>query len=112
MDELDDLFLAAKAAAPAPSTALVARVLADAAAAQPRPAAPSPVPRAGWFAWLADAFGGRGVVAGLAGTAVVGLVLGFYVPALATDWSSVLSAETVELIPDADSLFASLEEQG
>ncbi|MBD3766244.1 MAG: dihydroorotate dehydrogenase, partial [Rhodobacterales bacterium] len=41
-DDLDDLFSAARAEAPVPSAALLARVLADAEAAQPR-SAPAPL---------------------------------------------------------------------
>ncbi len=113
--ELDDLFQGARAAAPAPSEALVARILADAAALQPRHALAAPARRAGLISRLAEAFGGRGVLAGLAGTAAAGLALGFYSPALTASWpASLLSgaADTVELFPDAETFFSAVEGQG
>jgi hypothetical protein len=109
-DEADLFFEAARAAAPVPSQALVARVLADAAAAQPRVAAARA--RGGLFARISDALGGRGVMAGLAGTAMAGLALGFFAPALAPDWNTPWSAGTVELIPDPDALLSAIEGTG
>ena len=42
--------------------------------------------------------------------AVAGLGLGFYAPAL--DTAVLFSSGTVELIPDTDTFFAAVEEQG
>lgn len=95
-----DLFLAAaRDAAPEPSAALMARVLADAEALQPSPrpqveAAPPGRPahrvyrRQGWPArlWqrlaggLTAALGGAGAVAGLATAALAGVWIGFAQP--------------------------------
>ncbi|MFZ1341493.1 MAG: dihydroorotate dehydrogenase, partial [Paracoccaceae bacterium] len=67
---LEDLFGVARAAAPAPSAGLMARVLADAYEAQPLPAPAAPaaaVTRPGWrllLAAMVDGLGGAGAVAG------------------------------------------------
>ncbi len=59
-DDLDTLFATAADHREVPSAPLVARILADAAALQPRPAlaVPSPAAPRGWLASLADIFGG------------------------------------------------------
>ena len=107
---LDDLFATARAARPAPSEALMARVLADALAEQPKAvvAAPGPRPRGpGLWARLTWAFGGAGAVAGMGTAAVTGLFLGLVQPAgLAALDEAMLGAplETVELIPGIDVL--------
>lgn len=104
-DELDDLWIAAKSRRMEPSEALMARVLADALAAQPRPVVF--VPQRSWLAGLADLFGGFGALAGVGGAAVAGVVLGFVQPAPVTEFAdAVLGAQvaTVELMPDAASL--------
>ena len=102
---LDDLFAAARAAPPVASQALVARVLADALAEQPRAGAqgarlPGPVP--GLWARLVWALGGSGAVAGMGTAAVAGLAIGLWQPAgLAGLDEAVFGAplETVELVP-------------
>jgi hypothetical protein len=73
---LEMLFASARAEAPLPSDALVARVLADAERAAPVPAAP-PVPV--WRA-LFGAIGGWRGGAGLALAGVAGLAIGFVSP--------------------------------
>lgn len=79
---LDAFFTAARAAEPPVPAALLARVLDDAAAVQPRPA-PVPArvqPRPGWAALLLSALGGRGAVAGLAAAGLAGVWIGFAQP--------------------------------
>ncbi|MDR5652019.1 dihydroorotate dehydrogenase [Ruixingdingia sedimenti] len=109
--DLDSLFAAAREGAP--TDALMARVLADAAAHRPRAAAP-PVAvapaRRSWWAALAGGFGGY-ALAGLGAAALAGLWIGFAVPAA---YESVGSgAEMVELIPDETLLLvAALDVEG
>jgi hypothetical protein len=114
--DLDDLFAEARSVAPVPSSALLARVEADAVAAQGararvRPAARRP---AGAFArWFAG-FGGGPALAGLAGAAVAGVWLGVVQPAPVAGLAGRLSEalgqdgafDYVELIPSFDALDA------
>lgn len=111
--DLDDLFATAAAQRMAPSEALMARVLADAKAEQPRapvglPARPA-APRPGLWAALAEIFGGGGALAGIGTAAVAGVVIGFAQPAgLGNLTEAVFGTplETVELIPSVETLFA------
>lgn len=87
-DDLDGFFAAARAAGPAPSEALVARVLADAEAAMPRAVAPAPeapAPRRRWLAAVAALFGGGPMAAGLASAVVAGVAIGYAGP-VTSDW--------------------------
>ncbi|MFP5479961.1 MAG: dihydroorotate dehydrogenase [Alphaproteobacteria bacterium] len=104
MDDLDDLFAAARADRPQPSEALLQRVLADALAQQPCPA-PTPVHRSGLLARLSAAFGGGPALAGVCSAAVVGLVLGYLNP-MTYDYltGGLTGAETVDLFPSTDFL--------
>ena len=110
---LDDLFAEARAARPVPSEALMARVLADALAEQPRAVVPAvavlPAGRAqtGLWARIVWAFGGVGALAGMGTAAVAGLFIGFVQPVgLAGIEDAMLGTplETVELIPSMDAL--------
>ena len=107
---LDDLFTAARAARPAPSEALMARVLTDALAEQPRAVRHAPGPRLrgpGLWARLVWALGGSGALAGMGTAAVTGLFLGLVQPAgLAGLDEAMLGVplETVELVPGIDGL--------
>lgn len=109
-DDLDDLFAAARMAAPAPSEALMARVLADALAEQPAPrTAPPlrPVARSGLFARVAAVFGGAGALAGMGTAVATGLLIGYVQPSgLGAVGEAVLGSpiEMVELMPDVDAL--------
>lgn len=100
MDDLDDLFAAARADRPRPSDALMARVLADAAALQPEPALPArprpaaPAAPGGFWAALSALFGGGGVLAGMGTAAAAGLFLGFAQPAPVAALTAALSAGT------------------
>ncbi|MEZ5796329.1 MAG: dihydroorotate dehydrogenase [Paracoccaceae bacterium] len=112
-DDLELLFAAARADAPRPSPALMARVLADAYDAQP--AAPAPVavtaPTPWWsraMAALSASFGGGGVLAGLGTAAVAGVFLGYASPN-AADWLSEALTPAADslLMPSAADLFLS-----
>lgn len=108
---LEDLFGVARAAAPAPSAGLMARVLADAYEAQPLPApaaAAAAVTRPGWrllLAAMVDGLGGAGAVAGLGTAAAAGLFFGYASPE-ALDWLagavSPSGADIYELLSAAD----------
>jgi hypothetical protein len=109
MDELDRLLDAARATPPQPGPDLMARILAEALAEQPI-AAPVPVlrrdrpARRGFWAALAEGFGGPGVLAGLGGAACFGLALGYVDPATLgwlTDGLGGTVSE-VQLLPGTD----------
>ena len=115
---LDELFAAAQSRAAAPSADLMARILADAAQAQPRgAAAPSPeaagrpAPQGGFWAELAFLVGGWPAVGGLVSAVMAGLWVGFSGLGGAADLTAVLSGaglagggnvEVVELLPGSD----------
>lgn len=110
MDELDALFARAKTDAMQPSDALMARVMADAEAHQPRalPRAVSP-PGRGFFAGLAALFGGAGALAGVGSAALAGLFIGFVQPTeigAMVGLASNTTIDQVELIPDMTALLA------
>lgn len=104
--DLDDLFAEARAKPHAPSEALLARVLTDAMAEQPKSAPPVAVMRArrvGLWTRLAAVFGGTGALAGMGTAAAAGLFIGFVQPVdLSALGDAVLGTplETVELIPN------------
>lgn len=116
-DALEAFFVAAKRDAPAPSDALLARVMADAVAAQDArqqaPARMRPQPsRPGLLVQLREALGGWPAFGGLAAAGVMGLAIGIAAPtgqgALA-DFTSVLLAQggagdayLVDLMPELD----------
>jgi hypothetical protein len=110
MDDLDDMLAGLKARAPVPSEALMARVLSDAEALQPRPLpvpAARPAPRLGRFwAALAGPLGGFGALTGLATAAVAGLAIGLAAPTPADALTAALwggSGDTaIDLIPGLD----------
>lgn len=110
MDDLDALFATARSADVTPSDALMARVMADAVALQPKPA---PMVRAvvqgtGFWAGLAALFGGGGVLAGLGSVAMAGFFVGFVQPDSVMSLADGLLAgsvvETVDLMPGVDAL--------
>jgi hypothetical protein len=111
-DDLDDLFAQARSAGPVPSEALMARVLADALAEQPKPVVAVPVAVVrpeGLWSRLAALFGGAGALAGIGSAAAAGLFIGYVQPSgLSTLGEAVLGTplETVELMPDVDGLLA------
>lgn len=112
LPDLDALFAEARSHAPEPSDALMARVLADALAAQPTPAAFAvavPPPPRGLLTRLADLFGGMGALAGVGGAAVAGLFLGFVQPSGLSSFSAALTGgqiDSLSLVASVDDLFA------
>lgn len=105
-DGLERFFEAARRMEPAPSDALMARVLADALAAQPV-TAPRPEPRPGLWVQLREALGGWPALGGLATAGVMGLAIGIAAPAgLADLATAVLGQGTdtymVDLMPELD----------
>ena len=112
MDDLDALFAASRAADLLASDDLMARVLADAAALQPK-AAPlvRAAPRkAGVWSGLAALFGGSGVLAGLGSVAMAAFFIGLVQPAPVMALTDALiadsSAEPVDLMPGVDALLS------
>ena len=110
MDDLDALFAASRGGDHPPSDALMARVLADAAMAQPKAA---PIVRlvpgkAGVWAGLAALFGGSGVLAGVGSVAMAAFFIGLVQPAPVMALTDALiagsSAEAVDLMPGVDAL--------
>ena len=98
--ELDALFSAARADAPEPSQELMARVLAQAVAAQPQPQPVRGMHRRGWRARLADlhqALGGWPAMGGLATACAAGVWLGFAPPADWADPVTLVLQNTVEV---------------
>ncbi|KDB02229.1 hypothetical protein U879_18340 [Defluviimonas sp. 20V17] len=115
MAELDSFFRAARTSAPVPSADLTARILADAAAAQPRARTQEATARRAWGKrWRGlrrlylPALGGPGVIAGLAGAIVAGAWIGFLQPAPLASLASRVTGQTamleqIDLIPTLDS---------
>lgn len=107
-DELNRLLDGAKITAPAPSPALLDRILADGLDAQQRlRPAQALRPEPGFWARIYGAFGGLPTVAGLCSATVVGLAVGYTDPTtidyltggLPTDLS-----EAIDLFPSTDFL--------
>jgi len=103
--DLDSLLAAARTADRAPSPALMARVMADAMALQPKPAS-RPVLRAApsrWFDRLAEVFGGGGALAGISFAMLAGVFIGVVRPEPVAALTSALLTgaryEAVELLP-------------
>jgi hypothetical protein len=111
-DELELFFEAGRAAAPAPSAALLERVLADAQAHQsPRAPGRTPPAAAGRRAWagLLAALGGWPAVAGLASVMVAGIWLGYAAPdgldgLSAALWPARDGYDVVDMVPSFDGL--------
>lgn len=107
-DDLDSFFAAARDTAPAPSDALMARVLADASLHQPSPetwSRAAPPARSFWEV-LGSALGRGGALAGMVSATVAGVYLGFSQPvgdglfALLNGTESV----TIDMMPGIDAL--------
>lgn len=111
-DFVDDLLHRARATPPAPEADFMARVLADAVAAQPkaagliRPAMSSA--RRGLLARMIAALGGAAALAGIGSAAMAGLVIGYVQPdqlLTLTDTVGITAAgESLELLPGFDTL--------
>ncbi len=108
-DDLDGLLATAARSRPDPSAALMDRVLADALALQPQPAAlrPAPASRPSVLSRLAGLFGGGPVLAGVCSAALVGGALGYLSPGTydyVTGGLADTASDPVELVPTSDFL--------
>lgn len=116
--DLEDLFAEARTRAPAPSDALMARIMADAVAHQPPPPAPvrpaAPTRSAGLSGWLAGLRGGMLAGAGMVTATLAGVWIGFaqpspMVPVTDALWQPAFQEiDTVDLQPSLD-LITSLD---
>ncbi|MFN3846624.1 MAG: dihydroorotate dehydrogenase [Paracoccaceae bacterium] len=108
--ELDDLFRKAQATPAAADDAFMARVLADALAAQPAaPGFARSEPRRGLWARLAAALGGAVAVAGISTAAMAGLVIGYVQPEPMVNLAGSIgltSVESLNLESDFDTLLS------
>lgn len=104
--DLDALLAEARALRPRPSDDLMARILADADAARPVPAASRPAARPRWMAPFLTALGGWPALGALAASVVLGLGLGVTQPAVLSGLTGALRGEavSVDLGLDTDSL--------
>jgi hypothetical protein len=109
-DMLDDLFAQARGTSPVPGDALMARVIADADAVQPRAVA-APVARPGLMMRMLDTIGGWPAVSGLAMATVAGIWVGVAPPASVQDVTAAMMGDevsinlfTTDLILDAGAL--------
>lgn len=106
--DLDGLLAEASLRPAAPSDALMARILADGLALQPKPAPAGAVrpgtvaPRRGLWARLAEGFGGGGVMAGLGAVAVLGLYVGYTDPGGLSALLMQSSDAGLEMVPAAE----------
>lgn len=97
--DLDDLFKAARAARPEPSPALLARVLADAEAAQ----APPPARRDTRWRFVPLLLGSVGASLGMATAALAGVWIGYAQPDTLTSVTAALWVDQrIDLIPTYD----------
>ena len=111
-DDLDQLFAAASRQRIDISDGLTARILADAAALQPKAALLVPVapPRQGWLATLSGWLGGSASLAGVSVAAVAGLYLGVVQPSPVQALTALVAGNTtidsLDLLPSSDGLLA------
>lgn len=109
--DLDDLFAKARLTEPPESTALMARVYADALRLQPQAAPvlrPVVVNNSGWWTTLSNALGGKRGLAGLGTAAVAGVMVGFVQPtsvlALTESVFAASTVDEVDLMPGIDAI--------
>ena len=111
-DDLEQLFAAASRQRIDVSDALAARILADAAALQPKAALRVAVapPRQGWLATLSDWLGGSASLAGVSAAALAGLYLGVVQPVPVQALTALVAGNTtidsLDLLPTSDGLLA------
>jgi hypothetical protein len=106
-DDLDSFFAAARDTAPAPSEALISRVLTDASLEQSRPEPmPARAPNRSIWQILAAVFGGGGALAGMVTATVAGAYIGFSQPLGEGIFALVTGAEstTIDMMPGIDAL--------
>ena len=110
-DILDGMFAAAASQQPVPSAGLISRIVADADSEQPKPQFLRPAKATGgWFATLADWFGGGMSLAGMATAAATGLYLGVTQPASVLALTELVTGSTtidsLDLLPASGTLWA------
>jgi hypothetical protein len=114
-DSLEALFADARAAPSLPSDDFMARLVAQAEAAQPTPkgvadATAQPRPRLGLWPRLVALLGGTAAVAGLGTAAMAGLVIGYVQPdpllTLADGFGVEMSGDSLDLLPGFDTLLS------
>ena len=110
-DILDGMFAEAASQQPVPSAGLISRIVADADSEQPKPQFLRPAKATGgWFATLADWFGGGMSLAGMAAAAATGLYLGVTQPASVLALTELVTGSTtidsLELLPASGTLWA------
>ncbi len=111
-DDLDQMFAAASRQRIELPDGLTARILADAAALQPKAAlrVPTESPRPGWFATLSGWLGGTGSLAGVSAAALAGLYLGIVQPSPVQALTALVAGNTtidsLDLLPAGDGLLA------
>lgn len=110
--DLDDLLALAAMHPPAPSPALIDRVVADALELQPQPRSAlqpraATVPRSGLLSRLTAMLGGPAALAGVTSAALFGVVLGYLDPTtmdILALGQATEQADAVELFPSVDFL--------
>ena len=110
-DILDGMFAEAASQQPVPSAGLISRIVADADSEQPKPQPFRPAKATGgWFATLADWFGGGMSLAGMAAAAATGLYLGVAQPASVLALTELVTGSTtidsLDLLPASGTLWA------
>ena len=109
-NDLETLFAAASRQRLEPSAGLSARILADAAALQPKARARVPVtpPRPDWFSTVSSWLGGGAALAGVSAAALAGLYLGVVQPAPVRALTALVAGNTasfsLDLLPSSDAL--------
>ena len=94
-EALDALFADIRSEAQTPADGFMARIMADAASAMPKPEAPVAVaPSGGWGVGLWAALGGWTGTGGLAAAAVAGLWIGIAPPDIMSGVSTLIWGET------------------
>ena len=112
-DDLDALFATAAEQRAIPSAQLITRIMQDADHEQPQPrivVAAQVAPAKGWFATLADWFGGGVSLAGMSVAALTGLYLGVAQPTPVLALTELITGQstidTMEVLPSTGALWA------
>ena len=93
---LDGLFAQARNEAPAPSDDLMARILSDAAAVQPKQTAPIAAAPGLWVRMM-DMIGGWPAVSGMAAATIAGIWVGVAPPSSIEDLTAALIGDEVSI---------------
>lgn len=109
-DPIEGLFQSARRNPPAPTTDFMARMLADALAAQAASSTPAPVRRRGLWLRILAALGGGFGVAGLGTAALAGVVIGYVQPdpllVLGEQFGVTADAASLDLSYGFDTVFS------